>query len=78
MENIVQGIVESKVKGIISVNPSSKDNSGINWNDFNFPPFLGLVHFSLAELKGTLKSFVLIIYLSYLVTISVMIINRMS
>jgi len=75
MDHIVQGVVNYKIKEIIGTNPAATDSSGINWNDLNFPPCLNLVHFSLSELKGNLKRFVLIIYLSYLITVVVMLIN---
>eukprot|EP00826_Nyctotherus_ovalis_P010359 TRINITY_DN1273_c0_g1_i3.p1 TRINITY_DN1273_c0_g1~~TRINITY_DN1273_c0_g1_i3.p1 ORF type:complete len:122 (+),score=31.33 TRINITY_DN1273_c0_g1_i3:112-477(+) len=78
MENIVKGVAEYKINDIIGSNPEVKDTSGINWNNFNFPPCLNLVHFSLSELRGSLKSFVLLIYFSYLITIAVMVINLLS
>eukprot|EP00826_Nyctotherus_ovalis_P022550 TRINITY_DN1745_c0_g2_i17.p2 TRINITY_DN1745_c0_g2~~TRINITY_DN1745_c0_g2_i17.p2 ORF type:complete len:215 (+),score=46.32 TRINITY_DN1745_c0_g2_i17:124-768(+) len=58
--------------------PTPSSNSKINWNDYNFPPCIHIVHFSLAELQGPVKRFVLCIYLSFLIIIGVLIINLLS
>jgi len=48
----------------------------INWSNYNFPPCLHIVHFSLTELQGKLRSFVASIYLSYLILLAILFINR--
>ena len=40
--------------------------SKIDWNDFNWPPFLRVVHFSLAELKDPHLPLVKMLYLIFL------------
>ena len=58
------------------VSTSQTNNAtAINWNDYNFPPCLHLVHFSLGELQGSVKRFVLKVYLSYMIVLSVLLIN---
>ena len=54
-------------------NPASSGN--INWDDYNYPPCLHLIHFSLSELQGSVKRFVLQVYLSFMIIVSVLLIN---
>ena len=75
MDNIVQDVVKSRVKDAIGIKDDTKDESGINWAEYNFPPCIHLVHFSISELKGPVKRFVLCIYLSFITVITVLIIN---
>ncbi len=50
----------------------------INWENFNFPPCLHLVHFSVGELQGSLRRYALFVYLSYTIMLSVLGLNRTS
>ena len=61
---------------VITINDNSNNSSSsIDWTNLNFPPCLKLMHFSLAEIQGPVKRFVLVMYSSYLISIIVMIIN---
>ncbi len=55
--------------------PTSTTQGSINWNEYNFPPFLRLVHFRLDELQGPVKRFVLNAYASFMIVVSVLLIN---
>jgi len=44
-----------------------KKESKIDWTNFNFPPFLNLIHYDLNELVEPEKSHVLKLYISYLI-----------
>ena len=48
----------------------------INWEDYNFPLCLHLVHFSLTELQGSMKRYSLNVYLSYIIILCVLVTNR--
>ena len=56
-------------------NTEPKPVSKINWANYNFPPCLRIVHFSISELHGALKRFVLCVYISFLIIIAVLILN---
>jgi hypothetical protein len=57
------------------VNPKIKmeilDEGAIKWNNLNFPPGLRLIHFDLKELKGLVKTVVLMLYIQFLVILGV-------
>ena len=50
----------------------------IDWDKYNFPPCLHLVHFSVSELEGSLRRYALLVYLSYTIMLSVLGLNRIS
>ena len=50
----------------------------IHWENYNFPPCLHVVHFSLGELQGALRRHVLFVYLSYTIMLGVLGLNRIS
>ena len=71
------GEVVSHMRPEVKVDRPAPNAPGtINWNDYNFPPFLHLVHFSLSELQGPVKRFVLNAYLSFVIVVIVLCINR--
>ena len=61
---------------VIQVDPEFSTGK-INWSEYNFPPFIHIVHFSLSELEGSIKSFVFCLYADYLIIIGILIMNRM-
>jgi hypothetical protein len=73
--NIAGNVVEMQVRGAVDQITAPNQNSTINWNDYNYPPCLHLVHFSLSELQGTVKRFALNVYLSFIIIIVVLILN---
>ena len=79
MDFVVRKGIESAVGGAISqATAVTGDNSKkIDWNDYNFPPCLHLVHFSLSELQGTVKRFVMNVYISFVIVVCVLLINSM-
>ncbi|CAD8194755.1 unnamed protein product [Paramecium octaurelia] len=60
---------------IISNKP---DQSEINWNDFNWPPLIKIFHFNLSELQDPQKSFVRLLYISYLFILGTTCLNLMD
>lgn len=78
--DIAQKAVEMQVRDAVgqatTTTTAANSASPINWNDYNFPPCLHLVHFSLGELQGTVKRFVLKVYLSYMIVVAVLWVNR--
>ena len=69
--NTAKGSVEAPAREF----HTESSSGAIDWADYNFPPLLNLMHFSLAELQGGLKRFVLNLYISYIIVIAVLIIN---
>ena len=47
----------------------------IDWSDYNFPPFIHIVHFSISELEGSLRRFVVCIYINYLILLGILLLN---
>ena len=75
-QNIAVGAATNAVTGAAKqVVGSEEDNGPINWKDYNFPPCLHLVHFSLTELSGRVKRVVLNMYLSFLIVVFVLLVN---
>jgi len=56
--------------------PQVKAPDSINWNDYNFPPLLRVVHFTFSELQGRVKKFVVKAYSSFMIVVAVLLINR--
>merc|ERR1712039_296391 len=50
-------------------------NSEINWVEFNYPPFIRLIHFDLAELPAPLASLVRFFNISFQVTVFTCMLN---
>ena len=73
--NIAGNVVEVQVQGTMDQVTGTNQNSTINWNDYNYPPCLHLVHFNLSELRGSVKTFVLCLYLSFMIIVVVLILN---
>ena len=75
--SIAKSAVEAQIKDAVAPASAGSTNSssGINWSDYNFPPCLHLVHFSLSELQGSIKRFVLNLYLSFMIIFVVLLIN---
>eukprot|EP00826_Nyctotherus_ovalis_P056946 TRINITY_DN7774_c0_g1_i6.p1 TRINITY_DN7774_c0_g1~~TRINITY_DN7774_c0_g1_i6.p1 ORF type:complete len:108 (-),score=18.56 TRINITY_DN7774_c0_g1_i6:251-574(-) len=65
---------DSTIPHVVNQMETSLDGR-INWGDYNFPPCIRMVHFSLGELQGGLRSFVARVYLTYLLLISILLIN---
>jgi len=55
-----------------------KTKSGIDWQDYNWPPMLRIVHFSLDELPDGSRKVVLKIYISFIIAFITCIINIIS
>jgi len=72
----VVGQAREVVSGVTSLAGSGQ--GGINWQNYNFPPCINLVHFSLDELQGTLRRFVLCQYLNFIIIIFIQLFNRIS
>ena len=57
------------------VNPKIKmeimEEGAIKWNNLNFPPGFKLIHFDLKELKGLVRTVVLLLYIQFLVILGV-------
>eukprot|EP01068_Selenidium_serpulae_P010850 Selendium_serpulae@DN5549_c0_g1_i1.p1 len=47
----------------------------IDWMDFNYPPFVRLFHFNLAELPVKMRHIVRWIHISYLIALLIMVVN---
>ena len=54
---------------------TSQNNQGINWQDFNYPPCLHIIHFRLSELKKPVKTVILLLYISFLCVPAISILN---
>lgn len=57
--------------------PEQQPDGEIYWANYNYPPCIPIVHFSLIELKGKLRSFVAYLWLSYIILLAILIINSM-
>lgn len=66
---------EMEMHNVGTTKPPLTNETVINWEDFNFPPCLNLVHFSLSELRGPLKKFVLNAYVAFLLIVMVEVCN---
>ena len=75
MDLNIPNVIGPNSSNVINQSSTGNESNNINWSDYNFPPCLHIVHFSLAELQGPIKRFVLCIYLSFLIIIGVLIIN---
>ena len=69
-------IVGLQIPNVVNQAEPNSSLGKINWADYNFPPFIRIVHFSLAELQGTLRRYVACLYLGYLILLGVQGINR--
>eukprot|EP00826_Nyctotherus_ovalis_P063901 TRINITY_DN9369_c0_g1_i9.p1 TRINITY_DN9369_c0_g1~~TRINITY_DN9369_c0_g1_i9.p1 ORF type:complete len:223 (-),score=43.95 TRINITY_DN9369_c0_g1_i9:223-891(-) len=78
MEMEVQNPTNAQISDADTRPISTKKISKINWANYNFPPCVRIVHFSLSELHGALKRFVLCIYLSFLLIVAVLLTNSNS
>ena len=75
--NIVKNVAESQVRNAVAgITRLGSSSDGINWENYNWPCCIRLVHFSLDELQGTLKRFVLCQYLNFIIIVIVQFINR--
>lgn len=54
---------------------TSQNNQGINWQDFNYPPCLHIIHFRLSELKKPVKTIILLLYVSFICIPAICILN---
>ena len=59
----------------VKVEFTTQNNQGINWQDFNYPPCLHIIHFRLSELKKPVKTVVLLLYISFLCIPAICILN---
>jgi secretory carrier-associated membrane protein len=58
---------------------NKQDKPKVNWEDFNWPPFLKVVHFSLDELEDyPIQPFIRNMFLSHLVVFLLSIINLIN
>ena len=61
------------------INPPVVGSSkNIDWSDINYPPCYKIVHFKMNELKGSVKGFVLKLYLGVVIIAAVIVINSNS
>ena len=73
--NIAGNVVEMQVRGAMDQVTGTNQDSNIKWTVYNYPPCLHLVHFDLSELRGSVRTFVLCVYLSFLIIVIVLILN---
>lgn len=56
MDKLAGYIVEQKLDQLSNIKIDIKDEqSKINWEDFNYPPFFKLIHYSPADLPADKK-----------------------
>ena len=53
-------------------------NSGINWNDFNYPPLLKLIHYKRNELSNPHRYMATLLWLSHILIFAISIINLIN
>lgn len=64
----------SKAKEAVTPNKGPK----INWEDFNYPPLIKLIHFDLSEIEETKVTVVRFLWLSHLLIFAYSIINILN
>jgi hypothetical protein len=72
--NVVSG-AQSAAKGTLNEFRGEKKGQ-IIWDDFNYPPFVRLIHYSLDELQDPIRSVVKKMHLVFLLVLVINAINR--
>ena len=82
MPSLGMSLAENALSGAFkSVNPFSKDreSNGINWGNYNYPPFFGIVHYDFDDIKHEeIQRIVLNIHRVFLISVGACLLNMLD